>query len=417
MIKSSLRAFVQTFGCAAAVLLAAWTSLSYLRGAAHWSAAGYAAQIVAMTAAAALGTAFGRFRVALAAALVALADAIFVRDILEIGASTDAYTVLLGASLLLPLSLAVLAVVGERSARSASGMLRLAAVALFPGVAWAQRERYLVWDFGNAAGLLGDSAAVLPFGTLTPAALIAFAAAIAAALIVAVRRRSAVAGGFSGALIAVLAALAELPGNRAAAAAWFAAAVLSLGVSVLQESYGMAYLDELTRLPGRRALNETIARLGRRYAIAMLDVDHFKKFNDTYGHDVGDQLLRFLAVRLRTVGGGGRAFRYGGEEFTVLFFGKTADEARAPLESLRQHVESSRMTVRSASRPRHRPGGSAPRRGGGDRQVAVTISIGVADRRPERRRAAQVMEAADKALYKAKKEGRNRVVSAGSGSR
>ncbi len=76
-------------------------------------------------------------------------------------------------------------------------------------------------------------------------------------------------------------------------------------LSALRSSHEMAYRDELTGLLGRRALNERLQGLGRRYAIAMLDIDHFKKFNDSYGHDVGDEVLRLVATRISSVGGGG----------------------------------------------------------------------------------------------------------------
>jgi len=80
-------------------------------------------------------------------------------------------------------------------------------------------------------------------------------------------------------------------------------AMLILVVAIAQEAYQMAFRDELTGLPGRRALNERLQRLGRQYVIAMADVDHFKSFNDTHGHDVGDQVLRLVASRLRKIGG------------------------------------------------------------------------------------------------------------------
>ncbi|MDP0971523.1 diguanylate cyclase, partial [Klebsiella pneumoniae] len=84
-----------------------------------------------------------------------------------------------------------------------------------------------------------------------------------------------------------------------------------------------AFRDELTGLPGRRALNERTQRLGRNYVLAITDVDHIKRFNDTHGHDVGDQVLRLVASKLSKVNGGGRAYRYGGEEFAVVFAGKS----------------------------------------------------------------------------------------------
>ncbi len=74
---------------------------------------------------------------------------------------------------------------------------------------------------------------------------------------------------------------------------YFLAAGLILVVSLIQTSYAMAYHDELTGLAGRRAFNETLLRLGSHYVIAVIDVDHFKRFNDTYGHEVGDQVLKW----------------------------------------------------------------------------------------------------------------------------
>jgi hypothetical protein len=79
--------------------------------------------------------------------------------------------------------------------------------------------------------------------------------------------------------------------------------MLMIAAAVAHEAYQMAFRDELTGLPGRRALNERMQRLGRNYVLAMSDVDHFKKFNDTHGHDVGDQVLRLVASKLSKIGG------------------------------------------------------------------------------------------------------------------
>ena len=89
--------------------------------------------------------------------------------------------------------------------------------------------------------------------------------------------------------------------------------------TILIDSYFLAYRDELTGLASRRALYNLVLSLGRKYSVAMLDIDHFKKFNDTYGHDVGDQVLRLVAAKMARVSGGGKVFRYGGEEFTIVF--------------------------------------------------------------------------------------------------
>ena len=124
--------------------------------------------------------------------------------------------------------------------------------------------------------------------------------------------------GFFWALIAtLLALLAENNGNSPTL--YYSAAGLIISMSVIETAYAMAFQDELTSLPARRALNTALPGLGKRYAIAMLDIDFFKKFNDRFGHDVGDQVLCMVASHLNRVGGGGRSFRYGGEEFTILF--------------------------------------------------------------------------------------------------
>ncbi len=196
--------------------------------------------------------------------------------------------------------------------------------------------------------------------------------------------------------------------SAALTTALFSSALLILIVAVLEISYTMAFRDELTGLTGRRALNQALMKLGNRYTIAMLDIDHFKKFNDTYGHDVGDDVLQMVAVKLNRVSGGGKVYRYGGEEFTVLFSGKDVAHALPHLEALRESIADSGFTVREKKRPEQKPEKS---RKGSEKQVQITVSIGVAEKGGELRDPAAVIKAADKALYKAKKAGRNRVAS------
>ena len=142
----------------------------------------------------------------------------------------------------------------------------------------------------------------------------------------------------------------------------------------------------------------------------MLDVDHFKKFNDSYGHDLGDQVLKMVAAQIAGVGGGGKAFRYGGEEFTVLFPGKEAGEALPYLEELRGEIESYRIALRGSDRPKKSKGDKRQRGSWRGRDgVSVTISIGVAECNDRLTTPQAVIEAADRALYRAKEKGRNRV--------
>jgi diguanylate cyclase (GGDEF)-like protein len=229
---------------------------------------------------------------------------------------------------------------------------------------------------------------------------------------------SPIAVGQAGALVAFLVAC-EWPASEAVFGVFTAAAGAILVVAMLQESHRLAFNDELTGLPGRRALLEAMAGLGPRYVLAMADVDHFKSFNDTHGHDIGDQVLKLVAARLAEVEGGGRAFRYGGEEFTVLFDHATLEEAMPHLDAIRASVASYRMAVRGEDRPKAKEMGEKLRAAGAEESpppekvLSVTVSIGGAAPADggsgHALTPAQVLKAADEALYRAKRGGRNRV--------
>ncbi|KOY03989.1 GGDEF domain-containing protein [Pseudomonas nunensis] len=192
--------------------------------------------------------------------------------------------------------------------------------------------------------------------------------------------------------------------------------MLMIAAAVAHEAYQMAFRDELTGLPGRRALNERMQRLGRNYVLAMSDVDHFKKFNDTHGHDVGDQVLRLVASKLSKISGGGRAYRYGGEEFALVFAGKTLEECMPHLEVIRESIASYNIQLRNPDRPQDDQQGRQRRAGSAASSVSVTVSIGVAERL-EQRTPEQVLKSADEALYSAKGAGRNCVVAFGQNRR
>jgi GGDEF domain-containing protein len=142
----------------------------------------------------------------------------------------------------------------------------------------------------------------------------------------------------------------------------------------------------------------------------MVDVDHFKKFNDTHGHDIGDQVLKLVGARLAEVGGDGIAFRYGGEEFSVLFPGANLAQAMPHLEAIRASIEGYRMAVRAPGRPKKPEVGSKLRgEGSPEKHLSVTVSIGASGPGKRQRAPAQVIKKADEALYRAKEGGRNKV--------
>ncbi|CAM3035902.1 GGDEF domain-containing protein [Vibrio mytili] len=190
----------------------------------------------------------------------------------------------------------------------------------------------------------------------------------------------------------------------------FTLAGLLMIIYSMTASHQLAFTDSLTQLPSRRALDIDLKHLGTKYTIAMLDVDHFKKFNDKYGHDTGDDVLKMVASRMNKVHGGAKVYRFGGEEFTIIYKGKYIDECHDSLEALRESIANYQMVLRNdASRPDDHKQGQL-QRGKQDnpkrKTVSVTVSFGVADSHsildPE-----EVIALADEALYKAKKAGRN----------
>lgn len=319
-------------------------------------------------------------------------------------------------ALLFPIGLLALSMLRERGLLTRHGLIRstvFAGLALAT-LALAAADHWLVKDIADAvqAGavkLLSTPTVPnrwIPATGVPEPAIVAFVATAGYFVVrLILLGNPPLESGALGGLLAGLMALHSV-GDNMAVSTFFAAAAASMLTAAIQEGYRLAFVDELTGLPARRALTMETMKLGQRFAIAMLDVDHFKKFNDTYGHDIGDQVLRMVAGRMQRVAGGGKPFRYGGEEFTVVFPGKTIEEAMPHLEALRQSIADSGFTVRAKDRPKGNP---AKRKNGGGKRVSVTISIGVSERSGKHPDPESVIKAADQALYRAKKAGRNRV--------
>jgi len=260
---------------------------------------------------------------------------------------------------------------------------------------------------------------------LSQPALLVFAVTLTVLGLRFIRSYTPAETGFFWSLAAVFAGL-QAGGVGRIGSAYFVTAALILATSIIENSYVLAYHDELTALPSRRAFNQALPQLSVPYCVAVVDIDHFKRFNDTYGHDAGDQVLRMVASRLARVSGGGEAFRVGGEEFIILFPGKTTSEVRPHLEALRQVIQESQFRFRGKPDRRSLSRGADRRMQGKKKrstgavtlpdavEVSVTVSIGLAEPRPKKQSIEQVIEAADRALYRAKQAGRNRVEVAGS---
>ena len=374
--------------------------------------------VVVLVAGVLLAWRFRRGRLALALAALVLTDCAL-RWLVPTPEAPHIGTVIARTiAILLPASLAALAFVSERGLLTPIGLRRI----------WALLGQ-VVTVFGIwllSAAFPGPTTHALDLALLPPSALAwiplgqpAALVALAALVVLAARvlwRPDAESRGLLWAAVGGVIALSFVPAGAAEGIAHAAVASptlhlanagLVLVVAAVESAYAMAYHDELTGLPGRRALSEALLRAGDAYTVAVVDVDHFKKFNDTHGHDVGDQVLRMVAARLGAVGGGGRAFRQGGEEFVVLFAGRDVEESLPHLEALRASVATAAFRVRRPGRPKKRP--ASPRANAAlVRELSVTVSIGAAQARAGAAPDA-VVKRADEALYRAKDGGRNRV--------
>jgi diguanylate cyclase (GGDEF)-like protein len=306
-------------------------------------------------------------------------------------------------ALLFPLNCVAFAFLRDRGVISPAGERRLAFIA----IQVIGTGLLLLPKSAHFAAMLSQKLSPERFLDWSHLSQPAFAAFLLGALVLTIslaRRYQAVESSFLWSLVCVFIAL-RAGAATSVAAIYFGAAGLLLTIAVLETSYSMAYRDELTRLPSRRALNEALLKLGDSYSIAMLDVDHFKKFNDTYGHEAGDQALQMVASKLAHVAGGGTAYRYGGEEFAVLFPGRPIEEAFTYLDRMRRLIEQTRFVVRGGDRRRTGRGKRKLRRG--KAETGVTVSIGIAASDNIKTPIEQVMRSADEALYQAKAKGRN----------
>ncbi len=299
--------------------------------------------------------------------------------------------VLLVAPFLVPLNLVLYSWWSERGLFTLHGLLRLMILLIQTGGAlWLYFTRA-----GEVMAWLGRSPIVSPLEELVPfpqITLMVMALSLIALLIHFFKKPEALEGSFCWILPAVVAGF-WWPEDFLF---WVGVAAFLLTIALVESSFKMAFNDELTGLPARRAMNEYLLKVGRHYTLAMVDVDHFKKVNDNHGHDVGDQVLRMVATCLRRVTGGGRAYRYGGEEFAVIFPNKELERALPHLEVLRETIGRAGFVVRGRKRPKQKPE-TPSKKMSGKALLQVTVSIGVATRDDKSTTPEQLIKAADQA--------------------
>lgn len=293
------------------------------------------------------------------------------------------------------------------------------------GIGWAREKRLSGWyvpftllllglgGIAIGAGLTLTSTAFpsLVWGPLPSEGTIVLAVAVLGLVIASLVRADGVAQGALWATVATGCAL--VAEDRTEGSILVAGAAGALVAGTLESIFAAAYRDALTGLPSRRALDERLGGLTPGAVVAMLDVDHFKQFNDTYGHDTGDQVLRMVAWRLAEVPEA-EAFRYGGEEFTLIFASLPMGEVLKRLEGARAAVAASKFTVRAGDRPKGKRGKERRVDTGQRHGLSVTVSIGAA-LLADGEHPLELVKRADDALYKAKEAGRDRVIAARNG--
>lgn len=223
-----------------------------------------------------------------------------------------------------------------------------------------------------------------------------------------IKKKDAITAGFLVILICIVFPV-FYNNSKIAIKLYFLLASLVLLISTVESSFALAYIDELTGLFGRRSLNDMMYNLRRKYAIAMIDIDHFKKFNDKYGHKVGDQVLKLIAAKLMKLKGNAKVYRFGGEEFTAIFSGKYSEETKSYLEDFRKSLAEYKFVIRGKDRKTHTEEQRGSKKIPKSKKEKITVSIGLADSKRTAKSPQKVLKRADKALYKAKKAGRNRL--------
>jgi predicted signal transduction protein with EAL and GGDEF domain len=210
-------------------------------------------------------------------------------------------------SVLLPINIYVFSLLKERGIFTVWGLGRFALIGcqiFYISLAIVANDATLLSFFANEAVAEGKNATwVFP-----STAILVYLAVFSLFFRKQFKNYTSLGNSFMAVLAATMAGL-YFAKDAPAGSVFFGAAGIMLIFAVIQDSYAMAYLDELTGLPARRAMKEELMKLRGEYTIAMVDIDFFKKFNDTYGHDTGDEVLRLVASVLKKVEGGGKAFR------------------------------------------------------------------------------------------------------------
>jgi len=323
--------------------------------------------------------------------------------------ATTQQTLVAATAFLVPLNLLAFSIIKEDSLSTLRGVTRIVLVLIQPLLLWLCLPDQL--DLVSAFTREYVPAQYTDWTPIPQAALCAFAIALLLHFIRFILHRDPLEGGAIWALCAVFTAY------HASRYGWhsenfFMTAGLILFVTLLQSFYQRTYRDELTGIPGRLAYDEAIEQLGKRFSVAVVSIDQLTQYANTHGKSVSEQILRLVAPKIQAACSDGQIFRATGEELTLLFPGKSTTETLHVLETIRKTAGAINLFLRGADRVWETSRGIT-KAGERDRELPITLSIGVAERPNDHVTLSLVIKAAYQALYEAKGTGGN-VVKRGS---
>ncbi len=360
-----------------------------------------------------LGVAFTQTRITFVAAYAAAAVALLDHAFFGIAAPARGDATLMLASVMLPVLAAVFYRLGERGLFTSHGATRLLATLMATGFLFAL-PLFGGFQVGVTTSISRSFHTVAGWWRVPGVGLLSLLVCVPF-LMFPRKGESPLLGPLLAVALLFLTAMLNFQSSLWQAAQRQTALLLfgtlgavALIAAVLEGVWRHMNVDELTELPGRRSFRHHLRCLGGDYTMAIVDIDHFKRINDTHGHPVGDQILKFLAAELSRLAAG-RTYRYGGEEFAIVYEGADYEQVLNNLDDLRNTVSKKAFALRSPDRPDEKPRRGVPVAAQAAESLFLTVSVGAARAGAHYATPQETLEAADQALYRAKEQGRNRV--------
>ena len=348
---------------------------------------------------------FASSRMILSLLVLALADrALLLLPTTGAGQETGSQTIVAITAFLVPLNLLAFSILKEDSLSTFRGVTRVMLVLVQPFL--------LLWLCLPDQQVLASSFTMeylpsryMEWTPIPQPALVAFAIALLLHIIRFALHRDPLEGGAIWALCAIFVAYHTSrygwqPTN------FFMTAGLILFVTLLQSFYQQTYRDALTGIPGRLAYDEAIGQLGKRFSVAIIGIDQLTQYANIHGKSVSEQILKLTAPRIQAACSDGQIFRTTGEEFTMLFPGKSATDTMGTLDTIRKSVQAIGLFLRGRDRVWEKQRG-AKETGSRDRALPITLSIGVAEKLDDSATLTLVIKSAYRGLYEAKGMGGN----------